>query len=65
MIVVEASIISLFRTLLFIIGAIVIVRFIGQFMTAKRNMEEERRMNENQRRFEKEKKEEKGKSWKN
>lgn len=47
--VVEASITGIFRTVLIVIGAIVLLRFLGQFMIAKRNMEEERRLNEQQR----------------
>lgn len=54
--VVEASITGLFRTLLIIIGVFVLLRFLGQVMSAKRNMEEERRMNEAQRKFNQEKK---------
>lgn len=59
MTVAEASITGAFRTILIIIGVIVLLRFVGQFMNAKRNMEEERQMNENQRRFAKEKKKKK------
>ena len=47
--VVEASITGLFRTLLIILGAIVLLRFIGQLMRAKRAMDEERRLNERSR----------------
>ncbi len=50
--VVEASIPGLFRTLLIIIGVIVLLRFIGQLIRAKNNMEEERRLNEMQRKAE-------------
>ena len=53
--VVEASVTGLFRTLLIIVGAIVLLRFLGQLMNAKRNMEEERQMNESQRKFNEEK----------
>jgi len=56
MIVAEASITGLFRTLAIIIAVIVVLRFFGQLMNAKRNMEEERQMNESQRSFDKEKK---------
>lgn len=52
---VEASVTGLVRTLLIIIGIIVLLRFLGQLMTAKRNMEEERKLNEQQRRFNQEK----------
>ena len=54
MVVVEASVAGFFRTILIIIGAIVALRFLGQLMIAKRNMEEERSMNERQRKFEQE-----------
>jgi hypothetical protein len=53
-VVVEASIPNAFRTILVIIGAIVLLRFIGQWMYAKRNMEEERRLNKQQREFQEE-----------
>ena len=57
MVVVEASVSGFFRTILIIIGAIVALRFLGQLMIAKRNMEEERTMNERQRKFEQERSE--------
>lgn len=47
--VVEASITGIFRTVLIVIGAIVLLRFLGQLMIAKRNMEAERKLNEEQR----------------
>jgi hypothetical protein len=53
-VVVEASITGLFRTVLIILGAFVLLRFLGQLMMAKRNMEEERKINERQRAFDKE-----------
>ena len=37
-----------------ILGAFVLLRFLGQLMMAKRNMEEERKINERQRAFDKE-----------
>lgn len=49
-----ASVTGLFKTLLIILGAFVLLRFLGQVMMAKRNMEEERRLNRNKRNFEKE-----------
>ena len=52
---VEASVTGLVRTLLIIIGVIVLLRFLGQLMNAKRNMEEERKLNAKQRHFNKEK----------
>ena len=54
MVVVEASVTGFIRTILIIIGAIVALRFLGQLMIAKRNMEKERAMNERQRKFEQE-----------
>lgn len=38
------AITTVFRTILIIIGVIVLLRFIGQLMNAKRNLEEEREM---------------------
>ena len=52
--IVEASVSGFFRTILIILGAIVLLRFIGQLMIAKRNLEEERRMKEEQAKFDKE-----------
>jgi hypothetical protein len=52
-VVAEASIPGFFRTILIIIGVIVLLRFLGQLMMAKRNMEEERRLNAQQRKSEK------------
>lgn len=52
--VVEASITGIFRTILIVVGAIVLLRFIGQLMIAKRNMEEERHQSQRQRTAEKE-----------
>ncbi len=48
---VTASITGLIRTLAIIVGVFVLLRFLGQLMNAKRNMEEERAMNERQRKF--------------
>lgn len=39
---VEASISGLIKTVLLMIGAFVLLRFLGQLMIAKRNLEEER-----------------------
>lgn len=55
--IIQASITGLFKTLLIIIGVFVVVRFLGQLMIAKRNMEEERQLNQRQRNFDKERKE--------
>ena len=49
------SITGLFRTLLILIGAFVLIRFFGQLMNAKNNMEAERKANEQDRIFAKEK----------
>lgn len=51
------SITGLFRTLLIIIGAFILLRFLGQLLNAKRNMEAERKMAEQDRLFESEKRE--------
>ena len=50
--VAEASIPGLFRTILIIFGVFVLLRFLGQLMIAKRNMEEERRLSERERKAE-------------
>jgi hypothetical protein len=55
-VVVEASITGVFRTILIVVGAIVVLRFLGQLMIAKRNMEEERNHSQRQRMAEKERK---------
>ena len=41
---VEASFTGVIRTILIIVGVIVLLRFIGQWMNAKRNMAEEEAM---------------------
>ena len=51
----EASVTGLVRTLLIIIGVFVLLRFLGQLINAKRNMEEERKLNAQQRKFNQEK----------
>ncbi len=55
--VVEASVTGIFRTVLIILGALVLLRFLGRLMIAKRNMEEERKMNERSRKIENDRKE--------
>jgi hypothetical protein len=45
----EASIVGIFKTVLLILGAFVLLRFLGQLMIAKRNMEEERMLNKKHR----------------
>ena len=54
--IVEASLPGLFRTLLIIVAIVFLVRFIGQFMIAKRNMDVEREMNSTRRQFQEQKK---------
>lgn len=53
----EASITGLFKTLLLIIGAMVVLRFIGRVMIAKRNLDEERAMLDKERKFQRERNE--------
>lgn len=48
------AITGLFKTLLILIGAFFLLRFIGQFMNAKRNMEEERELSRRDRKFQNE-----------
>ncbi len=54
---VALSITGLFRTLLIIVGAFVVLRFLGQLMLAKRAAAEQKDREEQQRRFEKERSE--------
>lgn len=54
--VAEASLPGLFRTVLIIVGVIFLLRFIGQFLIAKRNMDDEREINAKKRQFDEEKK---------
>ena len=49
--IVEASLPGLLRTLLIIGAVFLLLRFLGQFMIAKRNMEEERNMSRDKRKF--------------
>jgi len=53
----EASLGGLFKTILIIIGAFVALRFIGQMMIAKRNLDEQREMEEREKKFQRERKE--------
>ena len=55
--VATASIVGVVKTLLMIAGGFVLLRFIGQFMIAKRDMEEERELNKRQRLADKERSE--------
>lgn len=40
--IIEASLSGLFKTVLMILGALVLLRFLGRVMIAKRNLDEER-----------------------
>lgn len=51
---IQASISGLFKTILMVIGGLVLLRFIGQLMHAKRNLAEEQELNRKQKAFEKE-----------
>lgn len=51
---VEASVTGLFKTILIIIGVIVLIRFLGQLFQAKNALVEEKRLQEAQRQAEKE-----------
>ena len=62
--IVEASVTGLFRMLLIIVGVMLLLRFLGQFMMAKRNMEEEREMNSSRRQFDEAKRKSKANSGK-
>ncbi len=55
--IVESSFPSLMRTILFVIGGIVLLRFIGQLMNAKRNLAEEDALMKKKRAEEKEREE--------
>ena len=51
--IVQASVSGLIRTVLIILGTFVLLRFIGQLMIAKRNIEEERKLKAAQDKFDK------------
>lgn len=55
MTVLEASITGVFRTILIIVGALVVIRFVGQLMLAKKNLAEEKELNKRQKAHEAEK----------
>lgn len=46
---------GVFRMILMLIGGFVLIRFLGQLMNAKKNMEEESRLNRESREFQEEK----------
>lgn len=52
--VVTASLTGFFRTILVVVGAFTLIRFLGQLMVAKRNLETERKLNERERKLAKE-----------
>ncbi len=54
--IVEASFTGLFKTGLMIVGALVLLRFIGQIMEGKRNLEEEKRSKAERDKYESDKK---------
>ena len=54
---VEASVLGALKMLLMIAGGFVLLRFIGQLMHAKRNMDAERAMNFNARKIQEEREE--------
>lgn len=54
---IQASISGLFKTILMVIGGLVLLRFIGQLMHAKRNLVEEQELNRKQKAYEKERNE--------
>ncbi len=53
--VVEASVTGLFRTVLIIIGVLVVLRTIGRALIAKRNLDEEKKLKQRERDFQKRK----------
>lgn len=52
--IVEASFTGVIRTILIIIGAIVVLRFLGQLMEAKRQINAQNQMKEAERKYRKE-----------
>ena len=54
---IQASISGLFKTILMVIGGLVLLRFIGQLMHAKRNIAEDQELNRKQKALEKERNE--------
>lgn len=57
----EASILGAFKMLLMVAGGFVLLRFIGQLMQAKRNMDAERSMHFNARKVQEEREEKRNK----
>lgn len=57
--IIEASVSGIFKTVLMILGAFVLLRFFGQLMVAKRNLAEERQLKDEQDKFDKELKQKK------
>jgi hypothetical protein len=52
--IIEASVSGIFKTILMILGAFVLLRFFGQFMVAKRNLAAEKELKASQDKYEKE-----------
>lgn len=48
--IVEASVVGVFRTLLILIGLFMVLRFLGRLANAKRNLEEEKALDEQKKR---------------
>ncbi len=57
--IIEASVSGIFKTVLMILGAFVLLRFFGQLMVAKRNLAEERQLKAEQDKFDRELKQKK------
>jgi hypothetical protein len=53
----EASVAGVLKTALILIGALVLLRFLGRVMIAKRNLDEERQMLDRERKFQRERSE--------
>lgn len=54
--VAEASLTGFFKTILILIGVLVVLRFLGRLMIAKNNLEKEREMLQRERDFQRERK---------
>jgi hypothetical protein len=52
--IIEASVSGIFKTVLMILGAFVLLRFFGQLLVAKRNLAEERQLKAEQDKFDRE-----------
>ena len=52
--IIEASVSGIFKTVLMVLGAFLLLRFFGQLMVAKRNLAEERQLKAEQDKYDKE-----------